>query len=785
MAAAVVRPGERLLRRFSSATKFLIVAAVLASPLVWLAQAYASDKLDQIRFSDRERVGLRAQEDLVGVLFAVLDPGRDLDAALRGVDPVDLRALDLQHDWSGLERRLRAQEAERSTLARELSHLIVTVGDRSNLTLDPEVKTYYLMDALQFRLPSIAIFGADALDRARDDTSGVYGVVAAERHRLSESLGRAEAALRADHDSRRAVVAEVAAQSADLAVEPVAEPPIEPSDARAAHVRAVEAQWRTLAPLLDRLLVERIDGLPTERSAAIWVAVLCIVLAAYLFASLATSVLHPVQRILDALKAAGRGDLSGSVLHLEGSDELAAIERQVGETLAQVRDTQALLSHQATHDALTGLPNRRLATWRIGEAIGRTRRNDGDLAAVLFIDLDRFKVINDSLGHEVGDRVLRAVVERLRTSLRAIDVIARLAGDEFVVICEHLKDRSHAVDLAERIVLSLKEPLLIDTSHGTVDLVVGASVGVAAVKPGDETDAASLLRDADVAMYTAKQQRRGSVVLFDAGQREDAQRLLEVREALRRAIDRDQIEVHLQPIVPLSRPGRLCFEALARWNREESGPITPGEFIPIAEDSGLIVPLGLAVLHKSCTWLASQQAAGHQVEIAVNLSPRQLGHPTLIHDVARVIAETGVDPDGLWLEITETALADETSHVTEVLHRLRELGVHLSIDDFGTGYSSLGHLSHFPVEQLKVDRSFVAGMLDGGRAGNIVAAITRLAHGLGLSVVAEGVEQEAQAERLRVLGCDDAQGWLFGRPQPPEYYQEMVERAPSGTRTHT
>ena len=781
-----MRPGERLLRRFSSATKFLIVAAVLASPLVWLAQAYASDKLGQIRFSDRERVGLRVQEDLVGVLFAVLDPGRNLDTALRAVDPVDLRALEVHHDWSDLERRLRTPSIDRQTIAREVNRLLITVGDRSNLTLDPEVKTYYLMDTLQFRLPSIALLGAEALDRTGDRASGVLGVVAAERHRMGEALGRAEAAMRMDDDPGRAVVTEIAAQSAELALEPeTTEPPLGPAEARAAHVRTVEAQWRLLAPELDRLLEARIESLRTERSAVIWVAVLCIALAAYLFAALATSVLHPVRRILDALRAAGRGDLSGAALRSEGSDELAAIERQVGETLAQVRDTQALLSHQATHDALTGLPNRRLATWRIGEAIGRARRSDGDLAAVLFIDLDRFKVINDSLGHEVGDRVLRAVTERLRSSLRTIDVLARLAGDEFVVICEHLEDRSHAVELAERIVLSLKEPLLVDTSHGTVDLVVGASVGVATVKPGDETDASSLLRDADVAMYTAKQQRRGSVVVFDAGQREDAHRLLEVREALRRAIDRDEIEVHLQPIVPLSRPGRLCFEALARWTPEGSGPITPGEFIPIAEDSGLIVPLGIAVLHKACTWLAGQQAAGHDVEIAVNLSPRQLGHPTLIHDVTRVIADTGVDPGGLWLEITETALADETAHVTEVLHRLRELGVHLSIDDFGTGYSSLGHLSHFPVEQLKVDRSFVAGMLDGGRAGNIVAAITRLAHGLGLSVVAEGVEQEAQADRLRVLGCDDAQGWLFGRPQRPEYYQAMVEGAPSGTRTHT
>ncbi len=792
--AAGRRPGGRRLRRLAAATKFFVVALVLAAPLVWLAQAYASDKLDQVRFSEFERVGLVSQRELISVLLATLDPDRDLRAAMRSVDRGRLRTLRLDGDWSDLERRLvaapPASSADRLAAGRDMARMIITVGDRSNLTLDPEVQTYYLMDVLQFRLPSIAILGTEALDRSGDLATGVRGVVQAERQRTGEALSRAVVAL-GPGSARTATVTGVAEEIRTLTgtVDAAVGRRAGTDEERRSHLAGIEAQWTSLAPVLDDLLVERIDGLRGERSLVIWIAVACIGLAAYLFAALALSVLHPMSRILQALRAAGHGDLSGAALRSEGSDELAAIERQVGETLAQVRDTQDLLSHQATHDALTGLPNRRLATFRIGEAIGRARRSDGDLAAVLFIDLDRFKVINDSLGHEVGDKVLRAVADRIRSSLRPIDVLARLAGDEFVVICEHLADRGDAVAQADRIVRSLKEPLLIDTSHGPVDLVVGASVGVATVKPGDETDAGSLLRDSDVAMYTAKQHRRGSVVVFDANQREEARRLLDVREALRRAIDRDEIYVHLQPIVPLSRPGRLCFEALARWDRPALGPITPGEFIPIAEDSGLIVPLGLAVLNQACRWLAQQQAAGHEVEIAVNLSPRQLGHPTLVHDVTEVIRETGVDPDGLWLEITETALADETSHVTSVLQRLRDLGVHLSIDDFGTGYSSLGHLSRFPVEQLKVDRSFVAGMLDGGREGDIVAAITRLAHGLGLSVVAEGVEQPAQAERLRVLGCDDAQGWLFGRPQQPEYYQAMVERttdgAPSGTRTHT
>jgi diguanylate cyclase (GGDEF)-like protein len=777
----LLSPGERLLRRWRSAGKFLLVAAVLTAPLAWLTTAYASDKQAQVEFSEAERLGLRVQAEVWGVLIALARPDRDgLGAALDAVDPEDLVRLGLDAEWQALDRSLRdaTSPPARTALARPVATFLITVGDVSNLTLDPEVTTYYLMDALQFRLPQLVLLGREALTGADEAAIGARGVEAAERARLLETLGRSIGGLGqsmpgdAVDGVRRAVLADTL-------------PATGGPDALAAHLTSLDRHWNGLRPVLDDLLAQRITELRQERSRVIGIAVAAMALAAYLFLALARSLLRPVGRILDALRAAGRGDLTGAALRPDGVDELATIERQVGETLSRVNDAQHLLAHQATHDSLTGLPNRRLAVRRLGEAIGRARRADGATAGVLFIDLDRFKVINDSLGHDVGDHVLRAVADRLRQALRPIDILARLAGDEFVAICEHLADPDDARRAAEAIVDSLRLPLVVDTTSGPVDLVVGASVGVALVHPGEDADAASLLRDADVAMYTAKQHRRGSIVMFDKGQRDEARRVLDVREALRRAIDRDEVVVHLQPIVPLSHTGRICFEALARWDRPGHGPVTPGEFIPIAEDSGLIVPLGLSVLRQSCRWLAEQQRAGHPVEIAVNLSPRQLAHPTLVHDVGCVVAETGVDPDGLWLEITETALAEDVAQVTAVLHRLRALGVHLAIDDFGTGYSSLGHLSHFPVEQVKIDRSFVAGMLSGGREGDIVAAITRLAHGLGLAVVAEGVETPEQEARLRQLGCDEGQGWLFGRPNSPAYYGDLLVGAPSGTRTHT
>jgi diguanylate cyclase (GGDEF)-like protein/PAS domain S-box-containing protein len=429
------------------------------------------------------------------------------------------------------------------------------------------------------------------------------------------------------------------------------------------------------------------------------------------------------------------------------------------------------IRRRGLHDPLTELPNRTLIMDRLGQAVQRADRATGHVV-LIFLDLDHFKVVNDSLGHRGGDAVLCQVADRLRAAVRPADTVGRFAGDEFVVLCERVADEAEARSIAERLSSAFARPFPV----GGDEHVLGASLGIALLDP--EGDPEALLRDADSAMYRAKERGRARIEVFDVGMRAWADGRLQTEAQLRRALDGDELEVHYQPIVDLRDGSVAGVEALVRWRHPERGLVAPGAFIPVAEASGLIVPLGRRVLELACTQAAAWDALrGDRPPLAVhvNLSPRQLHDQGLVETVEATLRATGARPSGLVLEITESTLIDRGPTPLALLERLRDLGVQLVLDDFGTGYSSLSYLAQLPIGGLKVDRSFVAG-LDSGQAP-IVDAIVRLARAFDLSVVAEGVEDERQLAALRRLGCELAQGYLFARPLTAEALTPLLAAA--------
>jgi diguanylate cyclase (GGDEF)-like protein/PAS domain S-box-containing protein len=428
---------------------------------------------------------------------------------------------------------------------------------------------------------------------------------------------------------------------------------------------------------------------------------------------------------------------------------------------------EAELARRALHDELTGLPNRTLLVDRIQQALHRTART-GDVAAVLLLDLDRFKVLNDSHGHARGDELLVSVAHRLRSVMRAGDTVGRFGGDEFVVVCD-VSGVTEARAIADRVASALEQPFEL----GTVVVHLSASVGIAlGDQPGTTPDV--LLRDADAAMYRAKDRGRSRYEVFDSVMRRRAVARMDLETELRRALDNGEFVVHYQPEVGLrSAAGRyplVGVEALVRWDHPRRGLVPPSEFIPLAEELGLVVPLGRQVLRTVCRepagWEQPGPAAGPRPWMAVNLSVRQLVTPGLVDEIGVILAETGLAPSRLCLEITETMLVEDAGIAGQVLHGLKDIGANIAIDDFGTGFSSLSHLKRFPVDFIKVDREFVDGV--GTDAGDtaIVTAVIGMAHALDIPVIAEGVETAAQLEALQGLGCDYGQGYLFSRPVP-------------------
>jgi diguanylate cyclase (GGDEF)-like protein/PAS domain S-box-containing protein len=444
--------------------------------------------------------------------------------------------------------------------------------------------------------------------------------------------------------------------------------------------------------------------------------------------------------------------------------------QSVGRDVTDRREAEERLEYQALHDPLTDLPNRRLFVDRLGQAIRRTRRQ-GNRVAVLFMDLDEFKVVNDSLGHEAGDLLLVVVAQRLRRCLRPEDTLARFGGDEFVVLLEDVEDPGEAVLVAERITDELRWPFSIEGREHFVAASIGIALGTVRTKSAED-----LLRDADTAMYRAKDESTNYWV-FDPAMYLRAVGRLELENDLRRAVERNEFVVHYQPIVRLGDGRVRGVEALVRWHHPERGFLNPDEFVPVAEQTGLVVPMGERVLEEACRQAKEWQEKSARIPpllVSVNLSARQLRRPDLTEKVEEALSKTGFDGSCLTLDVTETAYVEVLEGNRAALDRLRAMGVRISIDDFGTGYSSLSYLKRLPAYALKIDKSFVRGLGEGAEDTAVVRMIVELAHTLSMEVIAEGVETEEQAALLQKMGCDLAQGYLFSEPLTAKAATDLV-----------
>jgi diguanylate cyclase (GGDEF)-like protein/PAS domain S-box-containing protein len=447
-----------------------------------------------------------------------------------------------------------------------------------------------------------------------------------------------------------------------------------------------------------------------------------------------------------------------------------AIGSQIGQYMVRMQAEEAV-KFVATHDSLTGLPNRIMFNQRLSHAVTQAERY-GRRLAVLFIDLDRFKIINDTLGHESGDALLREVAKRLTANLRAADTVARLGGDEFVVLVEEVSDPQYLAGIAQKLISALSTGFPV---HGQ-EYHVTASIGVSTF-PDDGVDLQTLLKNADIAMYRAKEQGRNAFRFYSAQMNVHSMERLTLESSLRRALERHELTLHYQPQVHLRSGDITGMEALVRWQHPELGLVAPDQFIQIAEETGLIVPIGEWVLHTACQAQRTWHEMGIQdVSVAVNLSPRQFVHGDLGKEILRALQRTGCPPNRLELEITEGMVMHSPERAVELMNALKDMGVAVAIDDFGTGYSSLAYLKRFPIDSLKIDRSFILDIPGDKGDAAITQAVIAMAHSLGLKVIAEGVETRAQFNFLRKHRCDEMQGYYFSRPLPLEQATSLLQQ---------
>lgn len=452
-------------------------------------------------------------------------------------------------------------------------------------------------------------------------------------------------------------------------------------------------------------------------------------------------------------------------------DRIQKRDTELEAEIMQRKRVEARLDHLAHYDTVTNLSNRHFFNERLASLVSRALQFK-ERAVVMFIDLDNFKIVNDTLGHDTGDALLRIVAERLSATLRFGDVISRIGGDEFAILLENVEKANQSVMVAEKCLASLAEPILIDGN----ELYIGASIGIS-ICPDDAADMHELLKHADTAMYYAKSKGKNTYQLFLPEMKEGAQKRLTLESSLRRALDRQEFALFYQPQIDLKSRRITGVEALLRWIHPELGIVNPDEFIPIAEENGLIVPIGEWVLKTACLQIKAWQESGlKHLTMSVNLSGRQLKEDRLVERIKAIVHETGVDPATLHLELTESMLMDAGTITIEKLEQICAMGIQLEIDDFGTGYSSMSYLKRYPITTLKVDKSFVRDLPEDTDDAAITSAIIAMAQSLKMHVMAEGVETDAQAEFLLANGCSNAQGYLFSKPAPAEQIEKLLRQ---------
>jgi len=455
------------------------------------------------------------------------------------------------------------------------------------------------------------------------------------------------------------------------------------------------------------------------------------------------------------------------------TSQLEAINAELKKEIAKREKYQKQLLKKAFHDDLTSLPNRSLFREKLKQAMRKSKQETDYSFAVLFLDCDRFKIINDSLGHTTGDRLLIEVSTRLKSCLRPKDTIARLGGDEFTILLQDTTEIEDAIKVAERINSKLSLPFHLSER----EIFINASIGIVLATQDYHTPE-TILRDADTAMYRAKAEGKGCFKVFEPHMHVSAQKTLELETDLQKAIARNEFLIHYQPLIGLQEGTIEGFEALVRWMHPEKGLISPGEFIPIAEETGSIVAIGMWVLREACYQLRHWQKRyfNPNLTISVNLSVKQFAQPNLIEEVDRILQQTEIDSRCLTLEITESAIVDNTETATKILEALKSRNIRLSMDDFGTGYSSLSYLHHFPIDTLKIDRSFISRLGNNGENMEIIQTIATLAGHLGMNTIAEGVETSKQLARVKSMGCNSAQGFLFSKPLESEAAGILLEK---------
>jgi diguanylate cyclase (GGDEF)-like protein len=812
-----LQPGMRLMRKISITGKFVVVTLLLLLPLtIGVGSGYA-ESTGLLRAAKQEQGGLRLATPLVQLVVQV---AQAQDAAARGIAPPQrLTAV------AGVENAMRAVPADAvalrgltgpwqqtvaavadltaqtepaaaaasagAALDRCLS-LLQRVADTSGLTDDPELGTHYLLNGLVRTLPGLmqtagaagpAQQAAGTLQARRLEQTMATRHLRALADRLAADLATAAVnvgshgdATRAGADpgAVRAAVAQYAAAGGDVSVTPLG------SGSLAAASAGLAAQ---LSGIVDDLLTQREAALAGSRDRPVLLALGSLLVLGYLLVAAYRATSQDVHAVLEDISTVTNGEQPREDLP-SGSDEFARMSRAVTITRDRLTALLGSLRYQATHDELTALGNRTLFTDKIADALAAT----GPGVAVVVVDLDHFRDVNDSFGHDMGDRVLRAVGVRFHRAVGRQNVVARLGSDEFGVLLPRGGGEEAAREVVGLLHSALQAPIDVDGRLLQVRATFGASVAGFPDRP-DRRGPAELIRDADVALAAARDSApqpcadgtaAARVSVFEPAMHERTRVRTELSAELVGAVDRGELQLLYQPIVDLATNAVHGVEALARWNHPTRGLVPPTVFVPLAEATGSIVPIGRWVLREAALQLARWRAEfpdGYPLAMEVNLSTGQLADPGLVPTVIALLEETGVDPHGLTLEITESALVEDLDAALRPLRQLSAIGVRLALDDFGTGYSSLTYLRRLPVQVLKIDRSFVVDAdVPSATAGVLLAGIAQLGTGLGMQIVAEGVETARQAELVRAAGCHLGQGFLWARPMAADDVTDLLRR---------